>query len=109
MIVLAIVVLVLIAPKRIRERAFAHEMAAAKAIASIHTAESWYYSEHGHYAATLEQLGLSAATLTSGSATIALRTIPAGYSVTASPTSPGKRSLYSDQSEPLLADPVLGR
>jgi hypothetical protein len=88
LVVLAIVLLVLITPKRSSDRAFAHEMAAAKAIASIHAAESRYYSEHGHYAATLEQLGLNAATLTGGSATIVLRPTAAGYSLTAAPLPP---------------------
>ncbi len=109
MIVLAIVLLVLIAPKRINERAFAHEMAAEKAVTTIHTAETQYYSEHGRYAVTLEQLGLAAAALTGGNATIVLRPTPVGYSVTASPTFPGRRLLYSDQSEPVLADPVPDR
>ncbi len=104
--------LVLIAPGRINELAFEHEMAAEKAITAIHTVEGLYYAEHGRYAATLEQLRLNAAALTGGNATIVLRPTPAGYSVTASPTPPGKRALYSDQSdrnEPLLADPVLDR
>jgi hypothetical protein len=112
LIVLAIVLLVLIAPRRINELAFGHEMAAEKAITTIHTVEGLYYSEHGRYAATLEQLGLNATALTGGNATIVLGRTPPGYSVTARPTPPGKRALYwdqSDQNEPLLADPVLGR
>jgi hypothetical protein len=108
LVILAIVLLVLIAPKRINERAFAHELAAEKAITTVHTAETQSYSEHGRYAATLEQLGLNASVLTGGNATIVLRPTPVGYSVTASPTFPGRRVLYSDQSEPVLGEPVLG-
>ncbi len=105
----AIILLVLIAPKRINERTFARELAAEQAITTIHTAETHYYSEHGRYATTLEQLGFNAAALTGGNATIVLRPTPVGYSVTASPASPEGRSLYSDQSEPVLGDSVLGR
>ncbi len=48
-------------------------MAAETAVTTIHTAETQYYSEHGRYAATLEQLGLDAAALTGGNTTIVLR------------------------------------
>jgi hypothetical protein len=106
LIVLAIVLLVLIA-KRTSQRAFDHEMAAEKAVTTIHTAQTLYYSEHRHYAATLEQLGLNAAALTGGNATIVLRPTPAGYSVTATPMSSGKHTPYSDQNELVLGDPVL--
>jgi hypothetical protein len=109
LIILAIVLLVLIAPKRTNERAFTHEMAAVKAVATIHTAEMQYHAEHGYYAGTLEQLGLNAAALTGAYATIVLRRTPAGYAVNATPAPAGRRSLDSDQNEPVIGDPVLGR
>jgi hypothetical protein len=109
LIVLAIVLLVLIAPKRINERAFAREMAAEKAVTTIHTAETQYYAKHERYAVTLKRLGLNAAALTGGNALIVLRPTPVGYSVTASPTPPGRRLLYLDQGEPVLGDPLPGR
>jgi type IV pilus assembly protein PilA len=126
LIVSAIVLLVLIAPRRINERGFAHEMDAEKAITTIHTAEMQYYSEYGRYAARLAQLGPHGAGLIDEDLAwgekngfrFLLRSIPAGYSVTVMPTSSGKHTFYSNQNmtihvhdgqEPAtLSDPVLG-
>ena len=55
----------------------------------------------------LEQLGVNAAALTCGNATIVLRPTPAGYSVTATPMSSGKHTSYSDQNDSVLGDPVF--
>jgi type IV pilus assembly protein PilA len=113
---------------------YAHEMAAAKAITTIHTAETQYYSQFGQYAATLTQLGPNGANLIdrdlasgrkAGFAFV-LRPTQAGYSVSAKPVGFGHRgahTYYSDQnmiihqhdgaepatvSDPILGDPVYG-
>jgi hypothetical protein len=107
-------------------------MAAAKAITTIHTAETQYDSQFGHYAASLAQLGPNGANLidkdlASGRKAgflFVLRQTPTGYSVSARPV--GFRcsrvhTYYSDQSmsihqhdgaepatvrDPLLGDPL---
>jgi type IV pilus assembly protein PilA len=111
---------------------YAHEMAAAKAIATIHTAETQYYSQFGQYAASLTQLGPNGAglidkNLASGQKagfTFVLRQTQTGYALNVNPAAfgtSGTQTYYSDQNmsihqhnghelatanDPLLGDPV---
>src|ERR1700685_1153567 len=70
---------------------YAHEMAAVKAITTIHTAETQYESQFGQYATSLTQLGPNGANLidrdlASGHKAgfeFVLRPTHAGYSVSA--------------------------
>src|SRR5215475_12872098 len=59
LIVIAIILIILAValPKLTNARKFAQEMAATKAINTIHTAETQYYSQYGQYAINLAQLG----------------------------------------------------
>ena len=59
LIVIAIILIILAValPKLTSARRYAQEMAAAKAITTIHTAETQYYSQYGVYATSLAQLG----------------------------------------------------
>src|SRR5579863_6245469 len=59
LIVIAIILIILAValPKLTSARRYAQEMAAVKAITTIHTAETQYYSQYGAYATTLQQLG----------------------------------------------------
>jgi hypothetical protein len=105
-------------------------MAAAKAISTIHTAETQYYSEYGRYAASLAQLGPNGAGLIDkdlasgrkGGFEFVLRQTQAGYSL--SVRGDGTHTWYSDQtmsihqhrgsepatvSDPVLGDPVQGQ
>src|SRR3954453_8400924 len=59
LIVIAIILIILAValPKLTNARRYAQEMAAQKAITTIHTAQTQYYSQFGQYATTLAQLG----------------------------------------------------
>src|SRR5262245_46221949 len=59
LIVIAIILIILAValPKLGNARRFAQGMAAQKAITTIHTAETQYYSQYGTYATALTQLG----------------------------------------------------
>src|SRR6266478_5566386 len=67
------------------------EMAAVKAIAAIHTAETQYYSQFGRYAPSLSQLGLAGlierdlASGQRGGFKLTVRPTPTGYAVTVAP------------------------
>jgi hypothetical protein len=108
---------------------YAREMAAAKAITTIHTAETQYLSKYGQYAASLAQLGPNGAGLidkhlASGHQRgfgFVLRPTQAGYVVFAKPVglaSHASHVFYSDQNmiihqldgtEPaIVIDPILG-
>jgi type IV pilus assembly protein PilA len=94
---------------------YAREMAAAKAITTIHTAEVQYYSQYGRYATSLAQLGPAANSspspdgaelidrdLASGeknSFKFVLRHTPTGYALSVTPTASGTsgtHTYYSD-------------
>ncbi|MDE3194814.1 MAG: prepilin-type N-terminal cleavage/methylation domain-containing protein [Acidobacteriota bacterium] len=119
LIVIAIILIILAVavPKLTKARTFAQEMAAQKAINTIHTAETQYYSQYGQYATSLAQLGPP----TSGTASVngaelidkelaagekgnfkfTLSPSPTGYTLTAVPTQfgvSGNHTYYSDQS-----------
>ena len=104
-------------PKLTSARRYAQEMAAAKAITTIHTAETQYYSQYGRYASSLNELGPP----TSGAASPAAADVigndlsggekqgykftftgnAGGYVINANPTAfgnSGSRTFYSDQS-----------
>jgi type IV pilus assembly protein PilA len=94
---------------------YAREMAAAKAIATIRTAESQYCSQFGRYATSLAQLGPPAsgapgpnsadlidrelATGEKGGFKFVLRRTPTGYALSVTPTASGTsgtHTYYSD-------------
>lgn len=88
-------------------RTAAQEVGAVHAMTAIHMAETQYYSEHGRYATSLEQLGASGiidsalATGEKGGFRFELRAAPAGYVVHAEPVASGgsgSHTYYSDQS-----------
>jgi type IV pilus assembly protein PilA len=106
-----IIVIVLAAalPGVTNDGRYAREMAAAKAIATIHTAEAQYYSQHGRYATSLSQLGPNGAALIDrdlakgekGGFKFVLQRCPGGYALSVSPTAfatSGTHTYYSDQS-----------
>jgi hypothetical protein len=114
---------------------YAHEMAAAKAVTTIHTAETQYYSQVGQYAASLTQLGPNGANLIDrdlasgkkGGFKFVLQRTQAGYELNVNPIAlgtNGSHTYYSDQSmsihqhnggepatanDPLLGDPIHTR
>ena len=139
LIVIAIILIILAValPKLTSARKYAQEMAAQKAITTIHTAETQYYSQYGQYATSLNQLGpptsgtpgangaelidkeLSAGE--KGNFKFTLQPSQTGYTLTAVPTqfgTSGSHTFFSDQSmaihvhsgpEPATAaDPLMG-
>jgi prepilin-type N-terminal cleavage/methylation domain-containing protein len=119
LIVIAIILIILAVavPKLTKARTFAQEMAAQKALNTIHTAETEYYWQYGQYATSLTQLGPPASGSPSangaelidkelasgekGNYKYSLQASPTGYTVTAVPTQfgvSGNHTYYSDQS-----------
>jgi hypothetical protein len=88
-------------------------MAAVKIITAIHMAETQYYSEYGHYAASLRQLQLS--DKDAAGYRFTLKQTQTGYALFANT---GNHTYYSDQSMSIhqhsgpgpatAADPLLG-
>jgi type IV pilus assembly protein PilA len=118
LIVIAIILIILAValPKLTNARRYAQEMAAEKAISTIHTAETQYYSQYGQYATTLAQLGPPAsgsagpngaelidrdlASGEKGGFKFVLQQTPTGYAVAVNPTAfgtSGSHTFYSDQ------------
>jgi type IV pilus assembly protein PilA len=118
MIVVAIILVIasIAIPKINAQRMQAHEMAAIRTIQAIHTAQTQYFSQFGHYAATLQELGpptsgnagpsaadLIPGDLAAGNKSGYLFTVqggPQGYAITAVPVAfnnTGRRTFYSDQ------------
>ena len=139
LIVIAIILIILAValPKLTNSRRYAQEMAAEKAITTIHTAQTQYYSQYGQYATSLIQLGPPAsgspgpngaelidrdlASGDKGNFKFVLQPSPTGYTVNAVPTifgTSGNHTFFSDQNmtihvhngqEPATAnDPALG-
>jgi hypothetical protein len=126
------VVLIIALPPSVRTPTFSREMAAVKAITTVYTAETQYYSQYGQYATSLAQLGPPASgnpgpngaelidkDLASGQKAgfrFVLRQTQAGYSLFVDGS--GTHTYYSDQSmsihqhdgrEPAtVGDPLLG-
>jgi len=119
LIVIAIILIILAValPKLTNARRYAQEMAAEKAITTIHTAETQYYSQYGNYATTLAQLGPPAsgsdgpngaelidrdlASGEKGGFKFVLQPTPTGYSVAVAPVAfgtSGSHTFFSDQS-----------
>ncbi len=84
-------------------------MAATKAITTIHTAETQYYSQYGKYATSLTELGPNGADLINrdlasgekGGFKFVVQQTPAGYALSVTPTAfgtSGTHTYYSDQS-----------
>lgn len=139
LIVIAIILIILAValPKLNNARRYAQEMAAEKAITTVHTAETQYYSQYGQYATTLAQLGPPASGAPSpngadlidrdlasgekGNFKFVLQQTPTGYALAVTPTAfgtSGTHTFFSDQSmsihvhngqEPATVnDPLLG-
>lgn len=139
LIVIAIILIILAValPKLNNARRYAQEMAAVKAISTIHTAQAQYYSQYGSFATTLTQLGPPAngaagpsgadlidrdlASGDKGGFKFNLQPNQGGYAVIVAPDAfgtSGTHTYYSDQSmsihqhngqEPATAnDPLLG-
>jgi type IV pilus assembly protein PilA len=119
LIVIAIILIILAValPKLTNARRYAQEMAAQKAITTIHTAETQYYSQYGQYATTLAQLGPPAsgspgpngaelidrdlASGEKGGFRFVLQPTPTGYAVQVTPVTfgvGGAHTYFSDQS-----------
>lgn len=119
LIVIAIILIILAValPKLTRARTFAQEMAAQKAISTIHTAQTQYYSQYGGYATSLTQLGpptngapgangaelidRDLASGDKGGYKFTLTQTPTGYAIAAAPTqfgTSGTHTYFSDQS-----------
>lgn len=109
-VILGIGIVVMVLPKTLARACYSQEMAEVKAITAIHTAETQYYSQYGHYATTLTQLGPNGAELidkdlASGEKDgfkFALEATPMGYELRVEPKTPsacgGSRTYFSDQS-----------
>jgi type IV pilus assembly protein PilA len=139
LIVIAIILIILAValPKLTSARRYAQEMAAAKAITTIHTSETQYYSQYGVYATSLQQLGPPAsgtpgpsgadlidrdlASGEKGGFKFVLQQTQTGYALNVNPVAfgtSGTHTYFSDQSmsihqhngqEPATAnDPLLG-
>ena len=139
LIVIAIILIILAValPKLTRARTFAQEMAAQKAISTLHTAQTQYYSQYGGYATSLSQLGpptngapgvggaelidRDLASGEKGGFRFTLQQTPTGYAVAAAPVqfgTSGTHTYFSDQSmaihqhsgpEPAtVTDPLMG-
>jgi type IV pilus assembly protein PilA len=139
LIVVAIILIIAMVaiPKMNVQLMSAREMGAIREITAIHQAETQYYSQFGHYAGTLAELGppasgaagpaaadLLPSSLSSGKKGGHIFTVaatPTGYSVTVVPEqfgSSGRRTFYSDQTlevhenwsaEPATAQsPIMG-
>src|ERR1700733_4538886 len=139
LIVIAIILIILAValPKLTSARRYAQEMAAAKAITTIHTAETQYYSQYGQYATALAQLGpppsgtpgpngaelidRDLASGEKGGFKFVLQQTQTGYSLNVNPVAfgtGGTHTYFSDQSmsihqhngqEPAtVSDPLLG-
>ena len=139
LIVIAIILIILAValPKLTRARTFAQEMAAQKAISTLHTAQTQYYSQYGGYATSLTQLGpptngapgangaelidRDLASGEKGGFKFTLQQTPTGYTIAAAPTqfgTSGTHTYFSDQSmaihqhdgqEPAtVTDPLMG-
>jgi type IV pilus assembly protein PilA len=101
---MAVVVVILTAahPKLDKNRDYADEMSALKAIRDLNTAQVQYSSKFGRFAGSLTELGLSSANLIQ-SYRFTLKGTPTGYTISAVPVSihsksPFPRTFYSDQS-----------
>ena len=139
LIVIAIILIILgvALPKLTKSRTFAQEMAAQKAIQTLHTAQTQYYSQYGQYATALTMLGPPAngnpgpsgaelidqdlATGEKGGYKFTLQQTATGYAISAIPVqygTSGTHTYYADQSmathahsgpEPATAnDPIAG-
>jgi hypothetical protein len=110
-----LVVLAVAAPNLTRDRKFAEEMVAVKAISIIQTEEARFHSQYGYYATSLRQLGpptsgspgadgadlidKELAAGEKGDFKFTLRPSPNGYIVTAARkgSGTGVHTFYSDQ------------
>ena len=137
-VVMSLIVLAVALPKLTSAQRYAQESATIKSISTLNTAETQYFSQFGHFASTLEQLGPPAggtpgpdgadlidSTLAGGTKNgfrFELQLTPSGYSVRAAPVNfgtSGTHTYYCDQtmairqhagSEPASEnDPAMGQ
>jgi type IV pilus assembly protein PilA len=104
LIAIILIVAALDFPKRTSDR-YAQEMAAQKAITTIHTAEIQYYSQYGQYATSLSQLATlidrDLAAGEKGGFKFVLQQTPTGYALSVNPAvfgTSGTHTYFSDQS-----------
>jgi type II secretory pathway pseudopilin PulG len=106
--VLWLIAMAVALPKLTGARRMAQEMSAVHAITTLNTAETQYYSQFGHYAATLQDLGpASSALIDTALASgenhgfrFELQSTPAGYTIRAAPIeygASGTHTYYCDQ------------
>ena len=120
LIVIAIILIIaaIAVPKLTKTRMFAQEMAAIRAVITLHTAQTQYYSQFGKYATTLTELApptsgtagpqsadlipADLATGKKGGYMFTLTGTQGGYQINANPEAfgnSGSRTLFSDQSQ----------
>jgi len=76
------------------------EIAATREIAAIHKGQTQYYSQFGHFAGSLAELGDSRASGKNNGYIFTMSVTNEGYVITVRPEkfgSSGRRSFYSDQ------------
>jgi type II secretory pathway pseudopilin PulG len=109
LVVLGLIVMAVALPKMVGARRLAQEMAAVHAITTLNTAETQYYSQFGHYAAVLQELGPGGSALIDtalasgekGGFRFELQSTPTGYTIRAAPIefgTSGTHTYYCDQS-----------
>jgi type IV pilus assembly protein PilA len=99
---LVVVLAMLVFVHRVGERReFTGEHSVIQNIRTIHVAQTQYYSQYGHYAQSLEQLGPritdDLASGTKGAYRFRVEGGAASYEIHAEPLASGRRSFYSDQ------------
>jgi len=118
LIVIAIILIIaaIAVPKLDKARMYSHEMAAIRMIATVHTAQTQFYSQYGKFAANMAELGPPASGQASPSAAdlipgdlaagnksgyqFILQGGPNGYTINVNPVvynSTGRRCFFSDQ------------
>jgi type II secretory pathway pseudopilin PulG len=106
---LGLIVMAVALPKMVGARRLAQETAAVYTITTLNTAETQYFSQFGHFASTLHQLGPGSADLIDaalasgekGGFRFELQSTPAGYTIRAAPIvfgTSGTHTYYCDQS-----------
>jgi type IV pilus assembly protein PilA len=115
-IAIILVIVTIAVPQYNKQMMSAHETAAIQAIQTLHAVETQYYSQFGHYATSLAELGPPASGAAGPAAAdlisrdlaegrksgyvFAVAATPTGYAISAVPetfNSSGRRTFYSDQ------------
>jgi type IV pilus assembly protein PilA len=115
-IAIILVIVTIAVPQYNKQMMSAHETAAIQAIQTLHAVETQYYSQFGHYATSLAELGPPASGAAGPAAAdlisrdlaegrksgyvFTVAATPTGYAISAVPetfNSSGRRTFYSDQ------------